>query len=122
MDAVMTSGAAAVLRVVREIEAGGTKFSGTRRQRVLESAARAAAASGMALCHIASDGRVGIDCLAGALPDPELLDAAKLVFTPAKRRWQSAALRLAGAHAVVAGRATHFVVIVLDASPAAWIE
>ena len=79
--------AESALRVMRRIESGGRKFSGRRRQKVLEEVRQAAGAQSLILGTTGSDGEVTILAAAGDVP-PDITIRGRRRPSRAKTQWK----------------------------------
>ena len=116
-----SDGAGAVVSLIRQIEAGGTKFSGRKRQMFLESCRGLLGAVAVAMFNVRLDGEVHLISLAGRLPDDDSVLAAPA--QGARKRAWAAMSRPAGRFTTVtAGRSSTWVTAIVDAAPPAWAE
>lgn len=114
--------AAAALRLIRNIEAGGAKFSGRRRQLVLEQARDVLNGESVALCAAHRDGDVSVASVAGPLPGTDVLERGATLFGSAPRKWHSMAVSLGGKTFLLTGRGSQFLVASFRITPAPWAE
>lgn len=115
-------GAGAALRMIRELEAGGPRFSGRRRQQALQRAMSVLAASTLALCNAGPHTETNVSCIAGRLPQSDLVEFGACAFSSVVRTWRTLVERRGPVTAIFSGRASHFLMAVLNGSGAPWAE
>ncbi len=116
------SDAAQALRLIRHIEAGGSKFSGRRRQQVLEQARGVLNAESIALCAVQRNGDVSIASVSGGSPGNDALLQGGTLYGGGQRKWHTATVKSAETTILFSGRAYQFLVAYFRSASPPWAE
>lgn len=112
--------AAVALRLIRDIEAGGAKFSGRRRRSVLEQVHRVLQSESLTLCSVHRGGDVTVASIAGPMPPDEVLDRGGQLFAAGQKKWRSMASSVGQISCAYIGRVHHFLVATFRVPPEEW--